>query len=94
MGEVAQHLRDAARPPPGVELRADALYTGIVVVDRNRPVLMLAIRVGDLRGDPDRRPVVSPSAEGRTPFFGGQRSLHLDPDDARWDYPDPYNTRR
>jgi hypothetical protein len=39
-------LREAARPPPGVELVTSdgALYSGIVVIDRNRPVAMFAAR--------------------------------------------------
>ena len=95
IGEAADHLREAARPPRGVELRSDdgSLFTGIVVVDKNRPVLMLAVRMGERRPEPDRRPLVTPPPDPRSPYFGGQRSLHLDPDDARWDYPDPYAPR-
>jgi len=87
IGEAADHLREAARPPRGVELRSDdgSLFTGIV--------LMLAVRMGERRPEPDRRPLVTPPPEPRSPYFGGQRPLHLDPDDARWDYPDPYAPR-
>lgn len=37
-------LREVARPPPDVELHSadGSLFTGLVLVDRNRPVLMLA----------------------------------------------------
>ena len=93
---VTDQLRDAAHPPQGVELRAadDALYTGIVVVEKNRPVLMLAVRVGERRVEVERRPFVTPAPEPRPPFYGGQRSLPIDPEDPRWDYPDPYAARR
>lgn len=39
-------LRTAATPPPRVVLQASdgTLYTGFVIVDRNQPVLMLAVR--------------------------------------------------
>ena len=39
-------LRGAARPPPGVQLESadGTLFTGLVIVDRNRPILMLAAR--------------------------------------------------
>jgi hypothetical protein len=35
-----------AKPPPSVELQSadGSLFTGIVIVDRNQPVLMLAAR--------------------------------------------------
>jgi hypothetical protein len=97
VGDAAEHLREVARPPRGVELHADddALYTGLIVVEKNRPVLMLAVRVGERRADVERRPpLVTPPPEPRPPYFnGGQRSLHLDPDDPRWAYENPYGRR-
>lgn len=96
VSEAAEQLREAARPPRGVELRADdnALYTGVVIVDRNRPVAMLALRVGERRASAEERPLVTPAADVRSPFLGGQRPAHLDPDHEMWDRPNPYAPRR
>lgn len=94
LGAAAHRVREAARPPRGVELRSDdgSLFTGLVVVDRNVPVLLLAARVGERREAP-RPPLVTPAAEPRPPYFGGQRPLHFDPeDDPRWG-PDPFARR-
>ncbi len=45
---VADWIADAARPPHGVRLVADdgSEYTGVVLVERNRPIVMLAVNVG------------------------------------------------
>lgn len=45
---VADWITEAARPPAGVRLVADdgTEYTGIVLVEANRPRLMFALRVG------------------------------------------------
>lgn len=45
---MAAWLADVAQPPRGVRLVTDdgAEYTGIIVVEGNRPVVMLALRVG------------------------------------------------
>jgi len=39
-------VRDFAEPPAGVELRSNdgSTYTGLVIVERSRPILMLAVR--------------------------------------------------
>ena len=44
--EAFEWLREAAVPPEGVRLHVvdGAAYTGLVIVDRNRVVLMLAAR--------------------------------------------------
>ncbi len=48
---VTEWITDAARPPVGVRLVSDdgSEYSGFVVVDRNEPKLMLALRVGVTR---------------------------------------------
>lgn len=45
---LAEWIADAAQPPRGVRLVADdgSEFSGVVLVERNRPVLMLALRVG------------------------------------------------
>ena len=45
-GEFADWLREVATPPEGVELcSADgSAFTGVLVVDRNKPILMIAAR--------------------------------------------------
>lgn len=45
---VVDWITEAARPPAGVRLVADdgSEYTGIVLVEANRPRLMFALRVG------------------------------------------------
>jgi hypothetical protein len=77
-------LREAATPPPGVELfSADgAAFTGIVIVDRNRPIVMLAARQA-----PARRMSASPSTPPSAPRYGspyGQRSLFDEDDEPLW----------
>jgi len=39
-------VRESARPPPGVELQSadGSTFTGLILVDRNRPVVMFAAR--------------------------------------------------
>jgi hypothetical protein len=75
-------LRVAAEPPRGIELRAadGSLYTGFVIVERNKPVLMLAVRqqagpVGE------RSPLVTPPPIQR-PLYG---RAYPDPNDPVWD---------
>lgn len=43
---VLEWVRDVAAPPAGVELRSldGAVYSGFFVVDRNRPVMAIAVR--------------------------------------------------
>jgi hypothetical protein len=74
-------LREAARPPPGVELvSADgSLFTGIVIVDRNRPVLMLAARQACA---PRPRPPDPPPYPG-SPHTTLQRRLFDEEEEAR-----------
>ena len=79
--ELLDWLREAVTPPPGVELfSADgAAFTGIVIVDRNRPIVMLAARQA-----PAPRMQTSPSIPPGSPRYGphpyGQRSLFDDDD--------------
>jgi hypothetical protein len=44
---MAEWIADAAQPPRGVRLVADdgSEFSGVVLLERNRPVLMLALRV-------------------------------------------------
>jgi hypothetical protein len=75
-------LREAAEPPRGIELRAadGSLYTGFVIVERNKPVLMLAVRQ---QAGPvvERTPLVTPPPVQR-PLYGQPR---LDPEAPYWD---------
>ena len=45
---IADWIAEAAQPPRGVRLVADdgSEFSGLVLVERNRPLLMLAVRVG------------------------------------------------
>ena len=75
-------LRDVAEPPHGIELRAadGSTYTGFVIIDRNKPVLMLAVRhpPGPVV---ERAPVMTPPPIQR-PLYGRP---YPDPDDPVWD---------
>jgi hypothetical protein len=79
---ATEWLRRAAEPPPGVELRAEdgSQYTGIVAVDRNKPIAMLAVRQAAAPRAPDRPALVTPppSPTYRRPLFDPE-------DDGRWD---------
>ena len=45
---MADWIAEAAQPPRGVRLVADdgSEFSGLVLVERNRPLMMLALRVG------------------------------------------------
>jgi hypothetical protein len=77
--ELLDSLRKAATPPPGVELfSADgAAFTGVVIVDCNRPIVMLAGRQGSAPRT-QTSPSIPPSSAryGHPPY--GQRSLFDD----------------
>ena len=80
--QALEWLRDVAEPPQGIELRAadGSAYTGFVIIDRNKPILMLAVRhpPGPVV---ERAPVITPPPVQR-PLYGHER---LDPDDPTWD---------
>jgi hypothetical protein len=80
--ELLDWLREAATPPPGVELfSADgAAFTGIVIVDRNRPVVMLAARQGAAPRTQTSPSIPPSSARYSHPPYG-QRSLFADDDE-------------
>jgi hypothetical protein len=65
--DIFAWVADTAEPPPGVWLEAEdgSAYTGIVVVQGNRPRLMLA-----LRAEPPRRRS-TPEAPYRRPVDHG-----------------------
>ena len=48
---MAEWIADVARPPRGVRLVSEdgAEYSGVVIVERNEPVVMLALCVGGPR---------------------------------------------
>ena len=84
--EILAWLRSVARPPAGLEVRTldGATYSGVIVVDHNRVVAVLASR-SDVAGGPPRaapRPAPVPEA----PF---PRSLFEEPpwDDGRYPFP-------
>ena len=60
---MLESLRERAEPRPGIVLYAadGAIYTGLVLVDRNQPVAMLVFRHEGSK-QPDRSPDVTPSA--------------------------------
>lgn len=61
-------VADVARPPRGVTLATEdgSEYTGVVLVERNRPVLMLAAQVGSARSM-TRAPIVPAHPYERPP---------------------------
>jgi hypothetical protein len=80
---ATEWLRRAAEPPPGVELHAEdgSQYTGLVAVDRNKPIAMLAVRQAAAPRAPDRPALVTPPPSP-SPYH---RPL-FDPElDGRWD---------
>lgn len=91
-------LRDTATPPTSLEFRASdgALYTGLVVLERSRAVLMLAVRSGQAPTpapafQPAYRSPVSPSP---SPAYQPRlRDFDDDPGDG-WPADDPYLPRR
>jgi len=80
-------LADAAKPPPLLELTSSdgATFTGFALLERSRPVLLLAIRHNP-RADPR---VTPPSPMPPRHPFGVERS-YLDPDGPGWDHEHPY----
>lgn len=54
--DVLEWLTEVAQPPAGVRLVTEdgAEYTGVVLVESNRPRLMIALRVGGARRPPAR----------------------------------------
>ncbi len=90
-------LRDTATPPTSLEFRASdgALYTGVVVLERSRAILMLAVRNAQVPApapafQPAYRPPASPA-----PSPAYQRRLHdLDEDGDGWPPDDPFLPRR
>ncbi|WP_437723728.1 hypothetical protein [Sorangium sp. So ce861] len=82
--EMLDWLREAATPPPGVELfSADgAAFTGVLIVDRNRPIVMLAARQAPARRMPASPPAPPSSPRYDSPY--GQRSLFDEDDEPYW----------
>ncbi len=91
-------LRDTATPPASLEFRASdgALYTGIVVLERSRAILMLAVRSAQVPAaapafQPAYRPPASPSP---SPAYQPRlRDYDEDPGDG-WPPDDPSLPRR
>jgi hypothetical protein len=74
-------LRESAEPPRGVELRSEdgSVYTGFLIIERNKPVFMLAVR--HPAAPAPRPPVITPAPVQR-PLYGHDR---LDPEAPYWD---------
>jgi hypothetical protein len=88
---AVEWLRDAAEPPHGVKLVAEdgSVYTGLVIIERNAPVVMLAVRHPAIRVE--RPPIVTPPPAQQR-LYGHDR---LDPDDPIWDRDmSPYSAGR
>lgn len=87
--DAVEWIREVARAPPGVELRAPdgAIYTGVAVVDRGHVILLVAFRHdGPMHTEPPYRPVVTPPPLPRNP----RQFL----DDFEWDRDgDPFQRR-
>ena len=92
-------LRDTATPPSSLEFRASdgATYTGLIVLERSRAILMLAVRSG-------QSPTTSPAFEPayRTPASPSPSPAYQprlrtfeddDPGDG-WPTDDPFIPRR
>ena len=82
---AVEWLRDAARPPSGVELKTNdgSTYSGVVLVERNELRLMIAVRhppgpVSHPR--PPQSPPPAPPRGAGSPLAG-----YPDPDDPIWD---------
>lgn len=75
--EILGWVADIAEPPPGVWLETEdgSAYTGIVVVQGNRPRLMLA-----LRAEPPRRRSAPEAPPYLRPFDRGLRYRSDDDD--------------
>lgn len=89
--EIHEWLEDVARPPDGVKLISSdgSSYTGLVIVERNELVMMLAVRhpAGPLPSAPARTAVVTPPPrEQPRPYRG-----YPDPDDPIWDRDPDFN---
>ena len=69
-------LREHAEPPEGVELRAPdgSIYTGVVIVERSRAVLMLALRHPTFAAEP--RPAPSPYQPPPPPVQSSYQQYH------------------
>ena len=100
-------LRDAARPPPGLELRSTdgSVFTGVAAFERNKLVFMLAVRSGQAMSAPNP-PLVTPhqTPAYQSPRYDSPRYDHQpsrprdlfedeDPGDG-WPPDDPYLRRR
>ena len=75
-------LRDVAEPPAGIELRSEdgSTYTGLVILERSKPVLMLAVR--HLPSPASARPpIITPPPIQRPLYNPG----YPDPEDPVWD---------
>lgn len=88
-------LRDSAQPPKNLEFRASdgSQYTGLVVLERSRAVLMLAVRSHPSpTPSPAFQPAYSPPLASPSPAYQSRlRDFDDDPGDG-WP-PDPYGRR-
>ena len=93
---LLEWLREIARPPPGVELRAadGSQYTGLAMFERNRVIVMIAVANGHTTPAPQAIPL-GPSSSSS---YGSQSGRRLfDPEDDPgdgWPPNDPYLHRR
>ena len=94
--EMLEWLREAAEPPTGVEIRSSdgSLFTGIALFERNRIVVMFAVKTGEhtVSQAPAPQPIpLGPSSPSSS--YGSSPSRRLfDPEDdpgEGWP-PDPY----
>jgi hypothetical protein len=103
LNEAIDWIRDAATPPDHLEFKASdgAVYTGLVVLERSRAILMLAVRSGQFAPNP---PLVTPhqtpsyqSSPCQARYESQPRTGDLfeddDPGDG-WNAHDPFLPRR
>ena len=92
-------LRDTATPPASLEFRASdgALYTGLVVLERSRAILMLAVRSGQAPAtSPAFQPAYrSPATPSPAPAYQPRLRTFEDEDPGDgWPADDPFMPRR
>lgn len=80
LDRVREWLGEAAEPPPGVELKAidGSKYSGVGVFEKNRLVVLLALR----HPVEEHVPIATPPSRLERPMYVDP---YLDPDDPKWD---------
>jgi hypothetical protein len=91
---AVEWLRDAAQPPPGLELSSSdgSLYSGLALIERNKLVLVLAVKSGVA---PNRPAAFQPPYRGPAPSSPCQARRHdYDEVGDGWPADDPFMPHR